>query len=276
MDVQGSRTLPWRYQDLDFAGIDRTLIVDDEDAFFILCGPSFVESGAELYAANLAALFGDDRAMSDWLRQRWVWEELQHGQALRAYIRVVWPDFDWDHAFQRFLEEYARRATSERLEKTHALEMVSRCVVETGTATLYRAIATFVREPVLRDFCERICADEVRHYKQFYEAFRRYNRVEGHGRRRVLGALLRRLSEIRNDDSEIALRHAHAVRYRDAAMSATSMKAMVGRLRRIVRLNLPADMCVKMLLKPLDLPPRIQPAVYSTVRRFSQHVFLRA
>jgi len=47
------------------------------------------------------------------------------------------------------------------------------------------------------------------------------------------------------------------------------------RINALVRRNLSADMCVKMLLKPLDLPARIQPGVLYPLAKITQHVFFR-
>ncbi len=275
MAYQDSNTLPWRYQDIDFSRIDRSLIADDEDLFFLLCASSFIESGSDLYTSNLATFFDGDRTITDWLNQHWECEELQHGRALKAYIQAVWPDFDWDLAFKGFFDEYSKICTVEEFEKTRALEMAARCVVETGTATLYRAISSFAREPVLKDLTGRIRADEVRHYKHFYQYFKQYNRREGNSRWKVLGALLRRVMEIKNDDSEVALRHAFAIRHPDAPAGDPRLKAMTSRVSRMVRRNLSADMCIKMLLKPLDLPPRIQPGIQYPLEKITQHVFFR-
>ncbi|MCG0583840.1 ferritin-like domain-containing protein, partial [Burkholderia cenocepacia] len=47
------------------------------------------------------------------------------------------------------------------------------------------------------------------------------------------------------------------------------------RINSLVRRNLSADMCVKMLLKPLDLPAKIQPGVHYPLTKITRHVFLR-
>ena len=51
-------------------------------------------------------------------------------------------------------EEYSKTCSFEEFEKTRALEMVARCVVETGTATLYRAIGECSTEPVLKEITD--------------------------------------------------------------------------------------------------------------------------
>jgi len=91
----------------------------------------------------------------------------------------------------------------------------------------------------------------------------------------VLGALMRRVMEIKNEDSEIALRHVFAVRYPERVNDSSYNRERAARINALVRRNLSADMCVKMLLKPLDLPARIQPGVHYPLAKITQHVFFR-
>ena len=69
--------------------------------------------------------------------------------------------------------------------------LAARCVVETGTATYYRALEQATDEPVLRDLTRRIANDEVRHYKHFFRHFNALADRERLGRTRVLAALAR-------------------------------------------------------------------------------------
>ena len=48
-------------------------------------------------------------------------------------------------------------------------EMIARCVVESGTSSLYSAIRDASEEPVLKEVAGRIAADEFRHYRLFYD-----------------------------------------------------------------------------------------------------------
>ncbi|MBN3727340.1 ferritin-like domain-containing protein [Burkholderia sp. Ac-20379] len=275
MLAETKHVMPWRIEDIDLTRIDRAKAAADEDLLLLLCAASFIESGSDLYTSNLSQFFGEDPEVADWLNEQWEHEELQHGRALKAYIGYVWPEFDWDLAFNNFFDEYSKTCSLEAFEKTRALEMVARCVVETGTATLYRAINECSDEPVLKEITNNIRSDEVRHYKHFLKYFKKYNAVEGNGRMAVLGALLRRLLEIRNEDSEIALRHVFAIRYPEKVRDTAYNRDRVVRVNQLVRRHLSADMCVKMLLKPLDLPSRIQPGVQYPLTKLTQHVFFR-
>ena len=48
---------------------------------------------------------------------------------------------------------------------SRAGELCARCVVETGTSSFYSAIRDAVDEPVLKQICKNIAADEFRHYR---------------------------------------------------------------------------------------------------------------
>jgi hypothetical protein len=274
-DIEPGHVMPWRIEDIDLTRIDRQRAAANEDLLLLLCASSFIESGSDLYTSNLSVFFNGDPEVSDWLNNEWEHEELQHGRALKTYIQYVWPEFDWDTAFHNFFEEYSKTCSFEEFERTRALEMVARCVVETGTATLYRAIGECSDEPVLKEITDNIRSDEVRHYKHFFRYFKKYNQVEGHGRLAVLGALMRRVMEIKNEDSEIALRHVFAIRYPDRVQDQAYNRELTARVNKLVRHNLSADMCVKMLLKPLDLPAKIQPSVHYPLAKITQHVFFR-
>jgi hypothetical protein len=275
MHRKTGHVLPWRIEDIDLTRIDRQRATANEDLLLLLCASSFMESGTNLYASDLSAYFDGDPEVVEWLNDAWKPEELQHGRALKAYITHVWPDFDWDTAFRNFFDEYATLCSTEAYEKTRGLEMVARCVIETGTASLYRAIGKCSNEPVLKQITDNISADEVRHYKHFLSYFKKYNTIERNGRLAVLVAVVRRLVEIKSEDSDVALRHAFAMRYPERGSDPAHNRKIAVRINNHVRRNLSAEMLVKMLLKPLDLPARIQPAVQFPLEKLLQHVFFR-
>ena len=275
MQTEHVPPLPWKLEDIDFESIDPKLVAKNEDLVVLLCASSFIESGSDLYSTNLALYFAGDQEVEFWLNTHWEVEELQHGRALKCYIAKVWPEFDWDAAFARFFIEYSKTCKVEYFEKTKALEMAARCVVETGTATLYRAINDLTDEPILKQLTANIRSDEVRHYKHFYQYFKKYNAVEKNSRLAVLGALVRRVAEIKSDDSDIALRHVYAERYRQDAVTSPQFRAVSTRVNTLVKRNLSADMCIKMLLKPLDLPMRVQTGIHYPLAKIAQHVFFR-
>jgi hypothetical protein len=255
-------------------GIVRARIADDEDMFFLLCSASFVESGSDLYSQNLIAHFAGDAELEHWLDRHWQHEELQHGRALGAYVRAVWPDFDWERGFQAFWREYGAVCTAEQLEPRRGLELAARCVVETGTASLYRALHEITTEPVLKTLTAHIKSDEVRHFKYFYQHYRRYRQHEHLPRRQVLAAIVRRVREVKSEDSDIALRHVFNVRYPQQRDDAAAFHRISHHAQALLRRHIPAQMTVKMLLKPLELPARLQDTLQRPLAYLAEHLFL--
>jgi rubrerythrin len=273
--MAGQEAAHWKIEDLDFSRIARAEVRQDENLFYLVASASFIESGSDLYTQNLVDFFRGDDEVTAWLADYWEAEELQHGKALRAYVSHVWPEFDWETAYRGFLEEYATYCKVELLSPTRGLELAARCVVETGTASYYRALARATTEPVLRDLAGRIAADEVSHYKHFYRFFRRYRQEEKLGRIRVMGIIGRRTLELKSEDADCAIRHAVRVRSPERACDAAYIRQLSARINGTVRTNLSPGATLKMLMRPLELPTRLETVIQYPIRQFMEHVFLR-
>lgn len=268
--VQKNNRTAWSIDDIPFDQIAVDSVRNNEVLFFVLASASLIESGSDLYTSVLVNYFGDSR-VGDWLAGQWEHEELQHGKALRHYIETVWPEFDWETTFQNFFAEYSTYCSPNALEPVPALELVARCVVETGTAALYRALEDYTDEPVLKQLAGNIRRDEVRHYKNFNRFFYEYNRDAGLGRWSVFKALARRLGELRNEDSDCALRHVFTQRYPGVGTDTDHFRRMSQSARSLVLRNVTPDMMVKMFLQPLQLPGYVRSSVEkpcSTMMRF--------
>ena len=250
--------LPWSLSEIDYRSIDVAKVRDNRTLFYLLAAASFIESGSDTYAGNLAQYYADVPEAARWLSLHWECEELQHGLALRRYVEHVWPEFNWERGYRRFFEEYSVTCSIDNFERSLALEMAARCVVETGTATYYRALEQASDEPVLRDLTRRIANDEVRHYKHFFRYFNALHDREGLGRHKVLGALTRRLLEIKNEDAEIALRNVLRIERDREDVPERDVRALNSRCSAVVRRHLPLEMSVRMLLRPLHLHARME------------------
>ena len=249
-----ARKLPWRLEEIDFSKLHPERVRDDDTLFFFLVMSSFVEAASDLYTRNLSAYYAGDREVEDWLKHHWEHEEMQHGRALRAYVRAVWPAFDWGRANAGFFEEYAALCTLDEFEPTRGLEMAARCVVETGTSSLYRAIHDYTDEPLLKELTRHIKSDEVRHFSYFYRFFQRYRAVEAVSRMRIVRAILKRIAEAKSEDSLVAYRHAFRVRFPEIPFEERYYRDYNLKLKGIMQQNFPFEMSVKMLLKPVNLP----------------------
>src|SRR6185312_1940869 len=124
----------WSVDSLDWSALRREAVADNEPLFYLIAAASFVEATTDLYTRNLADYFAADTEITDWLEAHWLPEELQHGQALRHYVRLAWPDFDWDRVYAGFLPEFTLQCADDGVEPTRSREMASRCIVEMGTA----------------------------------------------------------------------------------------------------------------------------------------------
>jgi hypothetical protein len=238
---------------------------DPEDTMFCLvAGASFVEITSPLYTDNLITFFADDAEVVQWLRARWLDDELRHGELLRDYVQRRWPAFDWETSYKSFLADYGALCTVEKLAPSRALEMVARCVIETGTATFYRMLSAAAQDPELKALAARISADEVHHYKNFYRFFRRYRAIEKPGRAEILCMLWHRLRAVRDEDSLCALKAVHLGRG-GAPMSDSAYTALGEALLFDLRRHFPCDMAAKMYIKPLDLPPLLGRAAAGTL-----------
>ena len=250
----------WSLTDIPYAAIEKEKIIGNTDWFYLLAGASFVETLSDLYTRNLVEYYRENVGATLWLRQEWELEEVQHGHALRRYVFFVWPDFDWERAYQGFVEAYAPYCRTELLGPTHALEMASRCVVETGTASFYTMIQAASPEPVLRQIAAHIRADEVHHYKYFYRIFRQYQAAEKNSRWRIGRQLWKRVAEADQEDSYLAIKNAFEVKNPGEKFLVEDFAAFRKRIAGWVERYYPFDMAIKMLLKPIALPPVLQRA----------------
>ncbi|MGN8554650.1 UNVERIFIED_CONTAM: hypothetical protein OHV15_18910, partial [Microbacterium sp. SLM126] len=116
--AQAPADLPWSIADIDYAAIDVARVRDNRTLFYLLVGASFVESGSDTYAGNLASYYAAVPEAAEWLSRHWEAEELQHGLALRRYVEHVWPEFDWELGYRRFFEEYSATCSIDNFEPT--------------------------------------------------------------------------------------------------------------------------------------------------------------
>jgi rubrerythrin len=243
----------WSLDDIPYAQIDRSVVGPDELLFDLIASASFIEIASETYTRNLVAFCAGDDEVVEWLQQGWQHEEVQHGTALRRYVETVWPDFDWERAYRRFIDEYDRLCSVELYAPTRALEMVARCVVETGTSSFYRMLADAAPEPVLRRLASFISRDEVDHYKHFYRYFRLYAERERPSRAAVLRTLMRRTGEVDAEDASIAFKHVRLARRPNIPYRSEEYAAFRRKVLPLARRHYRFDLAVKMLLKPLGL-----------------------
>ena len=143
--------LPW--DRFDASKVDASLLP-------LVKAAAMVERNGSDYGVYLNRVFADDpafRAAAD----NWAEEEVQHGDALGRWAMLADPDWDYHAAFARYRAGYQLpldATTSVRGSRTG--ELIARCMVETGTSSYYSALGEVAQEPVLRQICKNIAADE--------------------------------------------------------------------------------------------------------------------
>ncbi|MGB8275595.1 MAG: acyl-ACP desaturase [Alphaproteobacteria bacterium] len=188
----------WTLDDVPWARFDNSRV--DADLLAMVKAAAMVEHNGGDYAVYLCNVFADDPEFQQVARD-WAVEEIQHGKALAKWAMLADPAFDFDTAFKKFTDGFhlpIEATASVRGSKCG--ELVARCVVETGTSSYYTALAEATDEPVLKDVCRRIAADEFRHYKLFYAYLKRYLEREPLGVLGRLKVVLGRLVESEDDE----------------------------------------------------------------------------
>ena len=192
--------MAWTLDDIPWDRFDPTRV--DPETVKVVKAASLVEHNGEDYATYLCNVFDDDPEFQGAARH-WAREEVQHGRALRRWAELADPSFDFDATFRRFTAGFRLPLEAEEsVRGSRAGELIARCIVETGTSSWYTAIKDGTAEPVLREICRHIAADELRHYKLFYANLQRYleaERLTGWGRLRVAAG---RVAE--SEDDELA------------------------------------------------------------------------
>jgi rubrerythrin len=190
----------WTLDDIPWDRLDRSKL--DLEILRIVKAACLVEYNGGAYAHHLCRIFRDDPDFQQAAR-RWGEEEMQHGKALRRWAELANPEFDFDVAFGRFQAGYQvdfDRDVSRRGSRSG--EMIARCMVEVGTSSYYTALHEAVQEPVLKEICRNIAADEIRHYKLFYRNLTRCLERERIGFWKRLRVAAGRIAE--SEDDELA------------------------------------------------------------------------
>ncbi len=192
----------WRIDDLDWTLFDPTKV--DPDVVPLIKAAAMVERNADDYSEYLANVFRDD---PDFQKAAWNWavEENQHGEALGRWAMLADPTWDFQTAFTRYRAGYKIDTKADAsIRGSRTGELISRCIVETGTSSYYTALGEATEEPVLKAVCKQIAADEYRHFKLFYDHMRRYLAREKLSFLQRLRVALGRVGESEDDELSYA------------------------------------------------------------------------
>ena len=188
----------WTLDDIPWERFDASRV--DPDHAALARAASMVEANAHHYTDYLCNVFAGDAEFCAAARE-WALEEVQHGLALGKWASLVDPGFNFDENFKRFREGFQIDANvSQSVRGSRSGELIARCMVETGTSSYYLALGDATEEPVLKEICRRIAADELRHYKLFYDHLKRYIDNENLSKLQRVRIALSRIVETEDDE----------------------------------------------------------------------------
>ncbi|MBN8904351.1 MAG: ferritin-like domain-containing protein, partial [Rhodospirillales bacterium] len=242
----------WRIDEVAWDRFDAAKV--DPALVPLVKAAAMVERNGRDYAVYLGRVFHDDPDFSQ-AADYWADEEVQHGDALGRWAMLADPGWDYEQAFTRYRNGYKLPLDAEAsIRGSRTGELIARCMVETGTSSYYTALAEATEEPVLKQVCKLIAADEYRHFKLFYDHMRRYLGRENIGLWKRLRIALGRIGE--SEDDELAYAYhcgneSESTPYEHKRCTAAYMGRAMSfyRYRHIER-------GTGMILKAVGLPPR--------------------
>jgi hypothetical protein len=242
----------WTLDTIDWGRFDASKV--DAEILRNIKAAAMVERNGGDYGVYLGRVFADDPQFVEDVH-RWVGEEIQHGMALGRWAQMADPSWDFDAAFARFRAGYQLPlGATASVRGSQAGEMMARCIVETGTSSYYSALKDATEEPVLKQICSRIAADEFRHYKLFYEHMQRCLKRDRLTRLQRLWIGWARMAE--SEDDELA--YAYYAANEPDDMAYDRRRSKLAYARRAYPLYRPGHVqrAVAMILKAVGLEPQ--------------------
>ena len=240
----------WQRLNIKAAEVDRLI-------FYGTAVSSFLEISVSHYTASLREIFAGEPEVVEWLNSVWEPEERAHGDAMRAYIERVWPQYQWDKAYAGFIGQYAPFCTADHLRPTPAREMLARCVTECEAAVLYRTLSNLARDPLAKHLFLQMYEDEISHYKFFFRWFRILREREGLSTLTVFSDTVTRQQKAKQEDIGTALSHVN-VGFADTMASVPAMPFMTLEAQSLsimakvaIEDHFPFETARAMMLKPL-------------------------
>jgi hypothetical protein len=162
----------WRIEQVSWDRFDPSKI--DPGLIPLVKAAAMVEKNGVDYAKYLNGVFIDDPDFQQ-AADNWAVEEVQHGDALGKWAMLADPSWNFDESFERYRTGYKIDINADAsIRGSRTGELIARCMVEIGTSSYYTAMGEATEEPVLKEVCKLIAADEYRHFKLFYDHMKRY------------------------------------------------------------------------------------------------------
>lgn len=259
----------WRIEDVRWDQFDPSKL--DPSIIALVKAAAMVERNGTDYGVYLKRVFHDDAAFRD-AADNWSVEEVQHGDALGRWAQLADPSWNYAQAFERYKTGYhlPLEGADASVRGSRSGELIARCIVESGTSSYYSALADATDEPVLKQICKLIAADEFRHFKLFYDHMKRYLAREKIG---VLGRLRIALGRVgESEDDELAYAFYCSNTLPDAEYN--HQRCIAGYMSRAMKAYryIHLERGIGMILKAVGLPPRgrLSTLVVAIAWRFMQ------
>lgn len=242
----------WTIDQVEWDRFDPSKV--DPEVVPLIKAAAMVERNGDDYALYLKSVFHDDPAFQA-AADHWAVEEIQHGDALGKWASLADPEFDYMASFGKYRDGYKIDVKADAsIRGSRTGELIARCMVETGTSSYYTALGEASEEPVLKEICRLIAADEYRHFKLFYDHMRRYLARENLSFAKRLRVALGRVGETEDDELAFAFHCSNdgpGVAYEHGRCSAGYMGRAMGyyRYHHIQR-------SMGMIFKSIGLEPR--------------------
>lgn len=226
----------------------------DPELIPLVKAAAMVERNGGDYARYLNGVFRDDpdfRRAAD----NWAVEEIQHGDALGHWAMRADPTWDYAAAFERYRAGFQIGVNADAsIRGSRTGELIARCIVETGTSSYYTALGEATAEPVLREICRLIAADEYRHFKLFYDHMKRYLAREDLSFLQRLRVAASRIGETEDDELAFAFHCANE----DPAQGYDHERCLAGYMGRAMGFyrHRHIDRGVRMIFKAIGLDPQ--------------------
>lgn len=226
------KSTQWALEDIDWSRFDASKV--DPDLLAVAKAASLVEYNGYDYGTYLKGVFKDDRAFCR-AAETWANEEVMHGKALARWCELADPEFDFEKSIADFRAGFRVDMEADAsIRGSRAGELVARCIVETATTSLYSALADTTEEPVLKQVCQMIADDELRHYRLFHTYLARYLKKERIGTLGRWKIALGRIQESEDDELAYAYYAANGGRpeYDRAYFMSMAMETAFSKYRR--------------------------------------------
>ncbi len=242
----------WRIDQVAWEQLDRSKI--NPEVVPLVKAAAMVERNGDDYARYLKAVFHDDPAFCR-AADQWATEEVQHGDALGRWASLADPGWNYAAAFDRYRSGYqVNTQVDASIRGSRSGELIARCIVETGTSSYYTALAEATEEPVLKQVCRLIAADEFRHFKLFYDHMKRYLERENLSFVQRLRIAAGRVTETEDDELAFAY-HCSNEAAEQAYAHQRCMTGYMGRAMGVYRFH-HIERATGMIFKAVGLDPR--------------------